>query len=189
MKTPKRAFRFTLGLLLVALLLFQVGIALAHARMKTATILPDAVVTSVPASLTVTFTEETSPTQSKLSVSDASGKQVDKGDLKVDGASVAVSLNTLTNGKYTVKFRSFTEDDGVVVDGQYSFTVASGGTAAPGNVSNATQSESEMPASTPKTGTGETTQNSLTLIIFTVALIVICLVAGTWLVVKRRKIS
>lgn len=143
---------FALAILLVVLLA-QAGIAFAHARFKTANILPDAIVTTVPATLTITFSEETSPEQTKLQVLDAGNKAVDKGDLKVDGPNASVSLGTLADGKYTVKFRSFTEDDGGIVNGDYSFTVAKAGTAAGGDAAKAAQQESQSPTA-PATGAG-----------------------------------
>lgn len=141
----------------VALALAGSGVAFAHAHLKTATILPDATITAAPATLTLTFTEETSPTETKLSVADASGKQVDKGDLKVDGANATVSLNTLADGKYTVTFRSFTEDDSGIINGTYTFTVASSGAAAAGDASKASQEESggdDAAPAVPATGQG-----------------------------------
>lgn len=141
----------------VALALAGSGVAFAHAHLKTATILPNATISAAPATLTLTFDEETSPTQTKLSVTDASGKTVDKGDLKVDGVNATIGLNTLPDGKYTVTFRSFTEDDSGIVNGSYTFTVASGGSAAAGDASKATQQESggdDAPAGAPATGQG-----------------------------------
>lgn len=160
-KNSTRFYNLTIaGFVLLAvlmLLLAESGVAFAHARLKTATVLPDATVAAAPPSLTLTFTEETSPTQTKLTVNDASGKQVDKGDLKVSGATATVSLGTLASGKYTVTFRSFTEDDSATVDGSYTFTV--GGTAAAGDASKASQEEgggNEAPAA-PATGLGGAT--------------------------------
>lgn len=166
LKTPNWRYNLVIVAFLafaaVALALAGSGVAFAHAHLKTATILPDSTVSAAPATLTLTFTEETSPTQTKLSVTDASGKQVDKGDLKVDGANATVSLNPLADGKYTVTFRSFTEDDSGIIDGTYSFTVASGGTAAAGDASKATQQESggdDAPAA-PATGEGGLSSDS-----------------------------
>ncbi len=154
-----RAFLVTLvGLVVVSFLfLNQVQISWAHARFKSATIQPDAVITTVPATLTVTFSEETSPTQTRLQVLDSTGKAVDKGDLKVVGATATLGLNTLTDGKYTVKFRTFTEDDSNIVEGDYSFKVALSGTAATGDAGKANQvesGESEQPTGAPATGIG-----------------------------------
>jgi hypothetical protein len=73
----------------------------------------------------------------------------------VDGTNATVSLNTLADGKYTVTFRSFTEDYSGIVNGSYTFTVASGGTAAAGDASKATQQSSSGAApAAPATGEG-----------------------------------
>jgi methionine-rich copper-binding protein CopC len=145
------------GLTVSLLFLSQTQLSWAHARFKSANIQPDAVLTTVPASLTITFSEETSPTQTHLQVLDASGKAVDKGDLKIEGATATLGLNTLTDGKYTVKFRTFTEDDSNIVEGDYSFTVALSGTATSGDAGKANQVESgetEQPAAAPAAGFG-----------------------------------
>lgn len=151
------SFRLSLvGLILTAVLalfLSQAILAFAHARLKSANVGPDALVATAPASLSLTFSEETSTDQTKLQVLDATGKAVDKGDLKVSGATATVSLGTLADGKYTVKFRSFTEDDGGIIEGQYTFSVAKTGTAASGDVAKASQEESNVPAA-PNTGVG-----------------------------------
>jgi methionine-rich copper-binding protein CopC len=137
----------------LALLLAQVDFAFAHARLKSASVAPGATVTSAPTSLSLTFTEETSPTQTKLQVFDASNKQVDKGDLKVNGDTATISLNPLSDGKYTVKFRTLTEDDGGIIDGDYSFTVAASSAANAGNVAQTNQNESSLP-NAPASGLG-----------------------------------
>ncbi len=175
----------------LALALAGSGVAFAHAHLKTATILPDATVSAAPATLTLTFDEETSPTQTKLSVTDASGKVVDKGDLKVDGAKATVSLNPLPDGKYTVTFRSFTEDDSGIINGSYTFTVASGSAAAAGDASKAIQQASggdTAPAGAPATGQGglSDSANSFTL----PALLVLAgtaLFTGALLVIRQKR--
>ncbi len=141
-----------LGLLLALLvLMLQLGVAFAHARLKSSNILPESTVATAPATLTLTFTEQTSPDQTKVSVTDSSGKQVDKGDLKIKGDTATVSLGTLPNGKYTVTFRTLTEDDGGILNGNFSFTV--GGTATTGDLASAKQEESSVPGA-PNAGQG-----------------------------------
>jgi methionine-rich copper-binding protein CopC len=183
---PKRKVGLALTLSLVLLLVLQVGLVLAHARLKTASVLPDAVLTAAPATLSVTFSEEVSETESKLSVLDSTGKQVDKGDLKVAGDTATVSLNALADGKYTVKFRSFTEDDSGVVDGQYTFTVAKSGTAAAGNTSAATQAESNLPA-TPNTGAGGGSSESGFNTLLVIMVLVVIGLGTTTLILRRRR--
>ncbi|MBN9392318.1 MAG: copper resistance protein CopC [Chloroflexi bacterium] len=185
------------GLVVSFLFLSQFQLTWAHARFKSANIQPDAVVTTVPATLSVTFSEETSPTQTRLQVLDSAGKAVDKGDLKVDGATATISLNPLTDGKYTVKFRSFTEDDSNIVEGDYSFTVARSGTAATGDAGKANQVESgetEQPTGAPATGfggaSGSEGQGNNALIPAVSALGLIGLTAlGLQLFIRRKKTS
>ena len=197
LRTSTWRYNLALGGLLLgavlALVLAESGVAFAHARLKSATILPDAVITSVPAALTLTFTEESSPTQTKLQVLDASGKAVDKGDLKVDGANATVSLGTLADGKYTVKFRSFTEEDSAIVEGSYSFTVAKSGTAASGDAGKAAQAESGgsetgTPAGAPAAGQGGAAAPGGA---FTIPALLVLLAtglfAGALLVVRRKR--
>jgi methionine-rich copper-binding protein CopC len=183
---------FLLPTAILALLLAQADLAFAHARLKTASIAPSATLTSAPTSLSLTFTEETSPTQTKVQVFDASNKQVDKGDLKVNGDTATISLNTLSDGKYTVKFRTLTEDDGGIVDGDYSFTVAASGAASAGNVAQANQNESNIPGA-PASGMGGDAVNlsdaptSVFMPVFVLA--ALGLMAGTGLLLYRRRLD
>ncbi len=184
-RTPYNVTMFTtLSLIIVALLALQTGLALAHSRLKSGNILPDSVITTAPATLTLTFTEETSQKETKVSVLDASGKAVDKGDLVVKGDTITLGLNALADGKYTVKFRTFTEDDSGLLEGQFSFTIAKGGTAAAGNAGAAKQEELASP---PKAGTGGGSAQSgfdpTIPIIILVAGIVVC---GGVLLARRR---
>lgn len=187
------------NLTIVALLVFaalafalaESGVAFAHAHLKTATILPNATVSAAPATLTLTFDEDTSPTETKLSVTDASGKAVDKGDLKVVGANATISLNALADGKYTVTFRSFTEEDSGIINGSYTFTVASGGAAAAGDASKATEQESggdTAPAGAPATGQGGLSGDSG---FFTLPALLVfagtALFAGAILVIRQKR--
>jgi methionine-rich copper-binding protein CopC len=121
--------------------------------LQTANILPDAVIASAPATLTVTFTEETSPTQTRLSVTNASGARVDKNDLSVQGDTATIGLNALSNGVYTVTYHTFVEADSHVVDGEYTFTVAATG-ATTGSAAAVREEEGTMPMAAPKGGAG-----------------------------------
>lgn len=191
------ALVMVIGLAVSFLFLSQVQVSWGHSRFVSANIQPDAVVTTVPATLTVTFDEETSPTQTKLQVLDASGKAVDKGDLKISGAVATLGLGTLADGKYTVKFRTFTEDDSNIVEGEYSFTVAKAGTAASGDAGKANQVESvgsaEQPAGVPATGFGgnqaASTANSIPLLEALSGLGIIGLVGLSLSLIVARKRS
>ncbi len=183
-----------IGLSVSFLFLSQVQLTWAHARFKSANIQPDSVVTTVPATLTITFTEETSPTETRLQVLDASGKAADRGDLKVTGATATIGLGTLADGKYTVKFRTFTEDDSNIVEGDYTFTVAKAGTAATGDASKANQvesGESEQPSGAPATGFGGSStagEGNSGMVVAISTLGVIGLVAlGLQLFIRRKK--
>ena len=170
---------------LLAVFLSQAGLSFAHAHYKSSNIPAEATISSVPAQLTITFGEETSPTQTKVQVTDAGGKQVDKGDLKVDGASVSLSLGTLADGKYTVTYRTLTEDDGGIVNGSFGFVVAKSGTASAGT-GKAQEAESvTTPSAAPATGLGGTqsTGNTTPELIF--GLLAITLFAGVGLVAFR----
>lgn len=176
-----------LFLAVMALVLAQAGVAFAHAHLKSSTILPNATITTVPATLALTFDEETSPTETRLQVVDASGKAVDKGDLKVNGTTATVSLGTLADGKYTVNYRSFTEDDGGIVTGSFTFTVAKSGTASAGNLSTASEAESQAPGA-PDTGIGGGTEaNSTSPLGPVFGLAALGLLAGAGLLVSRRR--
>jgi methionine-rich copper-binding protein CopC len=140
------------GVAALALLLLVAPVVSAHANLKSATILPGAVITTAPATLTLTFTEATSPTLTRVTVTNAAGARVDKNDLRVKDDTATIGLNPLPNGVYTVTFRTVVEEDGHVVDGQYTFTV--GGTPVAGSVSNARQTEGRTPSAAPKTGAG-----------------------------------
>jgi hypothetical protein len=71
-----------------------------------------------------------SPEESKLSVFDANGVQVDKGDSVVDLSDpdrlhISVSLDTskMADGIYTVKWETVSLDDGDAASGEFHFTV------------------------------------------------------------------
>ncbi len=156
---PPKGLTILTSMLVIALsglFLVQSQICWAHSRLKSATIQPGAVLTTVPATLSLTFTEETSTDQTKLQVLDSAGKVVDKGDLKVNGATATISLGNLADGSYTVKFRTFTEDDSGIVNGEYSFKVARSESAAAGGAQ-AKEEESVAP-SVPASGQGGSSQ-------------------------------
>jgi methionine-rich copper-binding protein CopC len=161
----RRQWRRLLMLLgIVALICLTATAVSAHAQLKTADPADKATVTDAPAQVTLTFTEETSATQSNGSVVDASGTTVSTG-FKVDlnertKMTIALKPN-LPNGTYTVKFHTLTEDDNAVVDGTTTFTVQAAasattttGTAA---VSSTSAAGSASPAAAATTATGSAT--------------------------------
>lgn len=106
------------------------GIAFAHAEIDHCTPGVGSTVTSAPSEIVCVMTEEIDPKQSTMSVTDASGAQVDKKDAHVDlndadRKTLVVSLDTsmVKDGVYTVKWHTVTPDDNGVTDGTFQFTV------------------------------------------------------------------
>ncbi len=105
----------------------------AHARLTTSVPAKDSTVTTVPTQVLLTFTQETSATQSTGSVANASGTTVSTGfkvDLN-DRTKMTITLQpNLPNGVYTVKYHTLTEDDNGVVDDSFNFTIQAAQQAA-----------------------------------------------------------
>jgi methionine-rich copper-binding protein CopC len=187
----RREFSLSMVVLtgVLTLLLVQIGAVFAHAMLKTANILPNAVVNRAPERLTMTFTDPIGK-GTVIMVMDATNKRVDKNDVQLTEDGASVGLNTLANGKYLVKFTTVDEDG--IVEGEYSFTLDPNATPAPGNVAAATQEEKELPAAAgglPATGGGAKAENAgnggmlALLVIFGTGLAS----AGTLLAVRRRQ--
>jgi methionine-rich copper-binding protein CopC len=137
----------------------------AHAHLKTATLGPDAVVTKSPASITLTFGEESDLKLTQVQVLDASGASVTTGPASVtpnDATTWTVNLKAgLADGTYTVKYHTLTDDDGAIVDGSYTFKVAASATATTGATTNdSNEKESGGDAGVPATGQGGTAQTT-----------------------------
>ena len=107
-------------------------VASAHARLKTSDPAANAIVAQPLTQVTITFSEETSATKSGGSVMDASGATVSTGfmvDLN-DRTKMTIALKSgLGPGVYTVRYNTFTDDDGGMVDDRFTFTVGQGGAA------------------------------------------------------------
>ncbi len=111
----------------------------AHAQIKAADPAANAVVPVAPVQVTLTFSEETNPTKSGGSVTNASGATVSTGfkvDLNERTKMTIPLMPNLPSGVYTVKWNSFTDDDSGVANGTFTFTVqaaaATTGTATTG---------------------------------------------------------
>jgi methionine-rich copper-binding protein CopC len=100
--------------------------AFAHPLPRAASPLPNAVLTSSPAQVSVTFSETLVPAFSGLSVVDQAGKAADVGPAVVDPANakelVAPVRAPLGPGTYTVSWRAVGADTHHV-SGHYSFQV------------------------------------------------------------------
>jgi methionine-rich copper-binding protein CopC len=80
---------------------------------------------AAPSEVTLGFTQKLEPKFSAIVVRDAGGKQVDKGDSRVDEADpslLKVSLPTLAGGRYKVEWR-VTSVDTHSSKGDYVFRV------------------------------------------------------------------
>ncbi len=122
----------------VALILSLItgGTASAHAHLKSSSPADGAKLTSIPATVSALYGEETSLTASKFDVyySSASGGS----QTLIAGGKVDVNDRTKISaplpagsgdGSYTVKWHTLTVDDNGAADGSFSFTVGSTGSA------------------------------------------------------------
>ncbi len=160
--------------------------ASAHAHIESSTPSDGEVLTAEPSTVSAVYGEETSLTGTKFEVSyakDASStaQVVAQGAVDVnDRTKVSASLPAgLGDGIYSVKWHTLTEDDNGQVDGTFSFTVASGGTAS--GSTGQTGSEQEQPEASELPATGQPDGVSwLGVLLVGVALL------GSGLVVRRR---
>jgi methionine-rich copper-binding protein CopC len=124
-----RYFRLTAGLALALLaLLMAPQLVGAHARYDRSDPAADSVVVVAPEQLRVWFTQELVTRGSSLQVVDAAGNRVDRGDSRVDlndpdRKLMLVSLLPLTDGVYTVHWRSLSAEDGDDAEGTFRFGV------------------------------------------------------------------
>ena len=98
----------------------------AHAQLRQAEPPVGGTVRAAPAQVELTFSEAAEPRFSTVTVTDAAGVQVDKGDLHVAGGDakhLAVSLVALRPGTYKVVWHA-TSVDTHKTEGSFTFTVA-----------------------------------------------------------------
>lgn len=142
------------GMVLAALMLVAAlgtGVASAHARLVSSTPADGATVASGLTQVTMTFGEEISVDQSRAELTSADGMAVAGATAAVDKANrtmMTITTPALADGKYTVSWRSVTEDDNGILNGTFSFTVGSGGAMSGGGTSGGG-------ASLPGTGSGD----------------------------------
>jgi methionine-rich copper-binding protein CopC len=137
-----------LGIVMAALMLMLALPVSAHAELKSSTPADKATLTTAPTQISLTFSEETSPTKSGGSVTDASGAMVSTGFTvnPVDGTKMTITLKpNLPNGVYTVKWNTLTEDDNGMVNGTFTFTV---------QVPSGSGATATTPPAAPRTGGG-----------------------------------
>jgi len=113
------------SLLLAFVLWGTPSVSWAHAFLDHAEPAVGSQVHDPPAEIKIWFTERLEPSLSKIQVFDASGQQVDKGDVqadKSDAALLSVSLRALQPGKYKVVWRVVSVDTHVTT-GNFAFEV------------------------------------------------------------------
>jgi methionine-rich copper-binding protein CopC len=100
-------------LLIPILSLAASSLAQAHAFLDHADPKVGSTITGSPSVVKAWYTEELEPAFSKIQVFDATGKEIDKKDVKVDSADKAlmsVSVPTLVAGTYKVKWSAVAVD-------------------------------------------------------------------------------
>jgi len=132
--SAKTLSQFSAALVLAVLSLCLVVMSVAaHAEYRSSTPGNGTTVSTPLTQVVITFSQETSVTQSKGQVTDASGTVVSPGPATVDlndRTKLTIPLKPgLTNGIYTVSYTSQSQDMHVV-DGSYIFTLALAPTAS-----------------------------------------------------------
>ena len=94
----------------------------AHAFLEHADPPVGARVNAAPGRLTLRFSEQVEAAFSRVRVTDAKGRRVDKGDVHVEGPLMQVSLATLGPGDYKVTWRVVSKDTHVT-EGDFAFHV------------------------------------------------------------------
>ena len=98
-------------------------LAVAHAFLDHASPRVGAEVHGSPREVTLSFSADIEAAFSDLRVTDAQGKQVDRGDKRVEGSTLHVSLPPLPPGSYRVYWRVLSVDTHVT-EGDFKFQVA-----------------------------------------------------------------
>jgi copper transport protein len=127
-----KVFILCFWLVLFAALLAWTQAARAHAAYERSEPAADAVLPAAPAEVHIWFTEELfrRAGANVIEVSGPDGSRVDQGETRIDDddrTHALVSLQPeLSDGLYTVRWRSLSVDDGHEGSGEFSFTVNSG---------------------------------------------------------------
>ena len=136
------------GLLAAAALLVPALPAAAHDELVSTDPPADAVLTALPAQITLSFSADvlTDPGATVIEVTDAAGTSLAAGAPRVSGADVTQELGGTASGTVTVKWR-VVSSDGHPIDGDFAFSVPAA-SPTPSATPTATAS-----ASTPATAT------------------------------------
>lgn len=109
-------------ILILILSLASISLAQAHAFLDHADPKVGSTVSSSPPQVKVWMTEELEGAFSKLQVFDAKGAEIDKKDVKVNDATMTVSVPTLAAGTYKVVWNAVAVDTHHTT-GTFTFTV------------------------------------------------------------------
>lgn len=96
--------------------------AWAHAHLHSAAPAVDSTVRKAPEKVVVSFTEALEKGFSNVSVKDAQGRTVDKGDIEISDKTLSVSVGDLAPGVYTVEWDILSVDTHKT-KGSFNFTV------------------------------------------------------------------
>jgi len=111
-------------LTIVALLVMALSApaARAHAFLDHASPLVGSTVSAAPHEVSLTFTQNLEPAFSSVTVTDASGAQVNQGKAQISGNTMRVGLKSLAPGTYRVRWHVLSVDTHTT-DGSFSFHV------------------------------------------------------------------
>jgi copper transport protein len=118
----------------------------AHALVKSSDPAAGAVLATSPAQVLLTFTETPDPKLSSIQVLDSTGRTVSTAKAQPapgNPVQLALSLQRLPDGAYTVAWRTVSKVDGHVIAGSFSFGI---GTAVPTGTQSTTTSQPIRPA-------------------------------------------
>ncbi len=138
-KSKNMVMRLAMALvMMLALGLTLSSTASAHSRLVSSTPSDGQTLNAEPTTVSGVYSEDASVSQSYMKVyytgANGSNVEVDNGDGKPDvnnRKNMSVTLKSgIGDGTYAVKWHTVTEDDNGIVDGSFSFTVKSAGTAS-----------------------------------------------------------
>jgi methionine-rich copper-binding protein CopC len=107
----------------IALALFAVGPASAHAMLEHASPSAGAALHESPKSVVLSYSEPLEPALSTIAVTDSQGHDVTAAKATADGTTMSVALKPLKPGDYHVRWHALSVDTHRT-DGAFAFTVA-----------------------------------------------------------------
>jgi copper transport protein len=112
----------------LAFLVLTTSAASAHALLQSAEPAPNSAVNVSPSTITLTFTEAPDPKLSSVQVLDSSGVSVATGRAEAVAGhadELGIPIRSLSDGVYTVAWRTVSAEDGHIAAGSYAFSVGS----------------------------------------------------------------